>query len=103
MKRTIQFVDWCPTGFKCGINYQTPKVIPNSNIAQFARSLCLISNCTSINEVFSKINHKFDLLYAKKAYLHWYLSEGMEESEFTNAREDLAFLEEDYKEICTEE
>ncbi|KAJ6777333.1 TUBULIN ALPHA-1 CHAIN [Salix koriyanagi] len=23
-KRTIQFVDWCPTGFKCGINYQPP-------------------------------------------------------------------------------
>ena len=21
-KRTIQFVDWSPTGFKCGINYQ---------------------------------------------------------------------------------
>lgn len=20
-KRTIQFVDWCPTGFKCGITY----------------------------------------------------------------------------------
>ena len=20
-KRTIQFVDWCPTGFKVGINY----------------------------------------------------------------------------------
>lgn len=27
-KRTIQFVDWCPTGFKCGINYQPPTVIP---------------------------------------------------------------------------
>merc|ERR1719453_2975575 len=23
-KRTIQFVDWSPTGFKCGINYQPP-------------------------------------------------------------------------------
>ena len=23
-KRTIQFVDWAPTGFKCGINYQCP-------------------------------------------------------------------------------
>lgn len=22
-KRTIQFVDWCPTGFKCGISYKT--------------------------------------------------------------------------------
>merc|ERR550537_955265 len=21
-KRTVQFVDWCPTGFKCGTNYQ---------------------------------------------------------------------------------
>ena len=27
-KRTIQFVDWCPTGFKCGINYQPPTVVP---------------------------------------------------------------------------
>merc|ERR1712177_191697 len=23
-KRTIQFVDWCPTGFKVGINYHPP-------------------------------------------------------------------------------
>merc|ERR1719506_3647899 len=27
-KRTIQFVDWSPTGFKCGINYQPPTVVP---------------------------------------------------------------------------
>jgi tubulin alpha len=25
-RRTIQFVDWCPTGFKVGINYQPPTV-----------------------------------------------------------------------------
>ena len=27
-KRSIQFVDWCPTGFKVGINYQPPIAIP---------------------------------------------------------------------------
>ncbi len=27
-KRSIQFVDWCPTGFKVGINYQPPTTIP---------------------------------------------------------------------------
>ena len=32
-KRTIQFVDWCPTGFKIGINYQPPTVIPGGNLA----------------------------------------------------------------------
>ena len=32
-KRTIQFVDWCPTGFKCGINYQPPTVVPGGDLA----------------------------------------------------------------------
>ena len=27
-KRSIQFVDWCPTGFKVGINYQPPTIVP---------------------------------------------------------------------------
>ena len=27
-KGTIQFVDWCPTGFKVGLNYQPPTVVP---------------------------------------------------------------------------
>jgi tubulin alpha len=31
-KRTIQFVDWCPTGFKCGINSQPPTVIPGTAV-----------------------------------------------------------------------
>eukprot|EP01108_Squamamoeba_japonica_P000554 TRINITY_DN1187_c0_g2_i2.p1 TRINITY_DN1187_c0_g2~~TRINITY_DN1187_c0_g2_i2.p1 ORF type:complete len:397 (+),score=170.24 TRINITY_DN1187_c0_g2_i2:144-1334(+) len=29
-KRTIQFVDWCPTGFKCGINYQRRRPCPTA-------------------------------------------------------------------------
>merc|ERR1712159_12487 len=33
-KRTIQFVDWCPTGFKCGINYQPPTVVPGGDHAR---------------------------------------------------------------------
>merc|ERR1711998_708060 len=33
-KRTIHFVDWCPTGFKCGINYQPPTVVPGGDLAR---------------------------------------------------------------------
>ncbi|XP_045816913.1 tubulin alpha-5 chain-like isoform X3 [Trifolium pratense] len=33
-KRTVQFVDWCPTGFKCGINYQPPTVVPGGDLAK---------------------------------------------------------------------
>ena len=64
-KRTIQFVDWCPTGFKCGINYQPPTVVPGGDLAKVQRAVCMIANSTAIAEVFARIDHKFDLMYVE--------------------------------------
>ena len=57
-KRTIQFVDWCPTGFKCGINYQPPTVVPGGDLAKVMRACCMLPDTTLFRETRNPMNPK---------------------------------------------
>ena len=34
-------------------------------------AVCMVANTTAIAEALSRIDHKFDLMYAKRAFVHW--------------------------------
>ena len=56
-----------------------------------------------MGEYFARISKKFDVLFEKRSYVHWYTREGMAEAEFVEAREHIAALEMDYKDIEQDE
>ena len=102
-KRIVHFADGIPTRFNCRLNKQPPVVVPGGEIAKHESAVCMAANSTVISEVFSRIDWKFNCMYAKRAFVHWYLREGMEEEEFTEAQADLAELEREYEEINEDE
>ncbi|KAM3147323.1 hypothetical protein pb186bvf_000574 [Paramecium bursaria] len=86
-------VDFVQTGFKIGI--------VNNPMIQFGeinkKGAVQIQNSLSIDQQFVRIAKQFDNLYARRAFIHWYVMEGMEESEMSQAREDMAELIKDYR------
>jgi len=64
------------TGLKLGLNYEPPCVVKNSDQAEVNRAACMLLNTSGISEKFASMNYKFDLLYAKRAFVHWYWKNG---------------------------
>ena len=46
-------------------------------------AVAFVGNSTAIQEMFKRVAEQFTAMFRRKAFLHWYTTEGMDEMEFT--------------------
>jgi tubulin beta len=88
-KSTDMFVDWIPNNIKSSICNIAPPGLP--------MSATFVGNSTSIQEMFKRVSEQFSAMFRRKAFLHWYTSEGMDEMELTEAESNINDLVSEYQ------
>ena len=83
-KHSSYFVEWIPNNLKTTQCDIAPKGLKTSVV--------FIGNSTSIMEVFKRIGEQFSAMLRRKAFLHWYTGEGMDEFDFETKRPFIHWL-----------
>merc|ERR1712165_665668 len=66
----VSFVEWCPTGFKIGLNDVPAAEVVNDDMAKAERNATMIGNNIAVNRVFSeRLSKKYDMMYSQRAYV----------------------------------
>lgn len=88
-KNSNYFVEWIPNNVQTTFCSMPPRGLPMAST--------FVGNSTSIQELFRRIGDQFDAMFRRKAFLHWYLDEGMDEMEFTEAESNMHDLVSEYQ------
>ena len=88
-KNSAYFVEWIPN------NVQTAQcdIAPRG----LKMTVTFLGNSTAIQELFKRVSDQFTAMFKRKAFLHWYTQEGMDEMEFTEAESNMQDLIAEYQ------
>jgi tubulin beta len=88
-KNADDFVEWIPNNLKSGIVEMPPKTS--------TMSVTFVANTTALKGIFQRLATQFGAMYRRKAFLHWYKGEGMDEMEFQEADKNVRDLITEYQ------
>merc|ERR1712154_4966 len=104
----MKMVEWAPTSIKHSIGNQQEigKCVENKNeiLSETDCSAVMIGNTTAFGRWCNqRITNKFNAMFDRRAFVHWYYADGMEQDQFLETREDLEFLNQDFNDVLVEE
>jgi tubulin beta len=88
-KHSRHFVDWIPNNILTSVCDIAPKGLK--------MTATFIGNNTAIQELFRRISEQFYKMFSRKAFVHWYMDEGMDMEEFNQAEASVNDLISEYQ------
>jgi len=83
------FVDWIPNNIKSSVCDIPPP--------GYKTAVTFVANSTAIQDVFRRVSDQFTAMFKRKAFLHSYREEGMDETEFSEAEGNINDLISEYQ------
>jgi len=83
------YVAWIPNNQKTSIVIEPPQ--------DYESSCTFVANTTALKGIFQRLATQFGAMYKRKAFLHWYKGEGMDEMEFQEADKNVRDLITEYQ------
>ena len=88
-KNSCYFVEWIPHNIKINLCDVPPKGIK--------MAAAFLGNNTSIQQMFKRVGEAYTGMFRKKAFMHWYTGEGMDEHEFSASESNVNDLISEYQ------
>lgn len=88
-RNSAYFVDWIPNNVQTSLCSVPPKGLKMSGT--------FVGNSTAVQDIFKRVGDQFAAMFRRKAFLHWYTGEGMDEMEFTEAESNMNDLVAEYQ------
>merc|ERR1712130_725355 len=88
-KNSSYFVEWIPNNMKSSVCDIPPKGLKMATT--------FIGNTTAIQDMFKRVAEQFTAMFRRKAFLHWYTGEGLDEMEFTETESNMNDLVSEYQ------
>merc|ERR1711965_754508 len=88
-KNSSYFVEWIPNNVKASVCDIPPKGLK--------MAATFVGNSTAVQEMWKRVAEQFTGMFRRKAFLHWYTGEGMDEMEFTEAESNMNDLVSEYQ------
>lgn len=90
-KNSSYFVEWIPNNVQTAVCSIPPCGLKMSST--------FVGNSTAIQEIFKRVGEQFAAMFRRKAFLHWYTGEGMDEMEFMEAESNMNDLVSEYQQF----